>query len=127
MLRADSDTDEARAQPAEDRRPFQNPHGPRDPPSSGGVNSSADLLANRRLYALRDARRKFTAALDLREIGGADSACAKGFRQYVRRCDGILGRKIDPDTGHWRHRVRRISDAHQTRPIPPAEPIDADG
>lgn len=90
------------------------------------IETAADLLPDRRLHALRDPCRKFAAALDFREIGGPDGASAKGLSRHVCCRDSILDGKVDPHTGHGRHRVRGISDAHQAGPIPAAQPIDAD-
>src|SRR5580704_15269261 len=74
VLRPDTDTEEARAHSAQDCRTFEQPHDPREASRSGGVKTSADLLPDQCLHALREPGRELAAALYLCEIGSADRA-----------------------------------------------------
>jgi hypothetical protein len=79
------------------------------------------------LHALREPGGEGTAALDFGKIVGADSSFGKGSCQYIRRRDGVLNGKIDPDAPYRRHGVSRIADAHKTRTMPTPHAIHRDG
>src|SRR5215472_5187229 len=113
----DTDTHKARAEPARKSGAFQQPDGPWRLRGSGLANAPADLFPNEILQPLRDARGECAAPSYFREIGGAHLACSKRFHQNVGRSDSVLDGQIDPDTGHWRHGVRRVADAHEARAI----------
>lgn len=77
---AETDTDEARAEPTGEGRTFQKPDRPRWPCRSGLADASADLFPNHLLQPLRDARGECTAPLYFREINGAYDAFPERFR-----------------------------------------------
>src|SRR5215831_10352231 len=53
----------------------------------------------------------------------AESAFLEWECQYVGGGDGVLNRKVDPDTSNRRHGVRRIADANESGTIPAAQTI----
>src|SRR5262249_30114330 len=67
------------------------------------------------LRSLRQARRKFAAALPPSErLLGYVAAPQRGSEQISCR-HRVLYRQIDPDTARRRHRVGRVADAQQPR------------
>ena len=117
MLWPNSDADEAGAHPARQSGGFQPAQRPRDSPIGD------DLAENYGLYALCEPGGEFPAALYFRKMTGAESAFLEWACQYVGGGDGVLNRKVDPDTSNRRHGVRRIADANESGTIPAAQTI----
>jgi len=111
VLWPDTDTDQARANPARNFRTFQEPNKPREPCWFRVQEATPGLFPDQLLHVLRETGGERAATLYLREIVGTDRAFAKGFCQEIGRRDGILNGEIDPDTAHRRHGVGRIADA----------------
>src|SRR5262245_19390559 len=79
------------------------------------------------LNGLRNARRKLASSLYRGECCFGRLSTLQIFRKHVCRGHSILDRQIDADSSSWRHRVGRIPDAQETRPIPTPEPVYFDG
>ena len=76
------------------------------------------------LEKLRGARGELAALLNAGQRSLGYAALAQRIGQQVRGRDRILDCQIDADPAHWRHRVRCVTNAQQTRPMPLPQPID---
>ena len=128
VLWADANRNHAVAGPARKCCTFQEPDNPREPSWFLAAEATpGDSFLDQRLHGLREPGGEGTTALDFGKIVGADSAFAKGSCQYIRRRDGVLNGKIDPDTADGRHSVSRIADAHQAGAMPLPQAIHSHG
>src|SRR6516165_8542558 len=112
MFWPDSEADEAGAHPARQSCGFQQARKP------CGSPICANLTENYGLHPLCEPGWLLPPALYFREMTGAEHAFAEWSCQYVGGRDGVLDRKVDPDTSDWRHGVRRIPDANESGTIP---------
>ena len=85
------------------------------------------VVLDEHLQPLRHPRREHAAALHGGEIVVADGPGAQRRGQAVRGRDRVLDREIDADAADRRHRVRRVADAQQPRPVPLRQAVDLDG
>ena len=85
------------------------------------------LSCTSELHPLRGARRKRPPPLHVGEHFGPDLARAQRAGEPVRRRDRILDGEIDADAADRRHRMRRVADAQEARPVPLPQPVDLHG
>ena len=79
------------------------------------------------LDRLCDSGRKISPFLNRGKIRFRHEALFERSGEDVGGRHGILNREVDSDAANRRHRVRRIADAQQARPIPVAQPIELQG
>ena len=83
-----------------------------------------DRVLQDHLHPLRDSGWKLSAPLNRLQLGGGRDAALQRLVQQVRRRHGILNGEVDADAADGRHRVRRVADAKQARPVPLTKTID---
>src|SRR5262249_59606886 len=85
------------------------------------------LVVNEDSYPLGGARWEHAPALHIRQIALADRTVAQRVNEPIGRRHGVLDGEINPDATYRRHRVRRVTDAQEPRPVPSPQPVDFDG
>src|SRR6516162_2477490 len=92
VLGTETDSDEARAHPAQERCAFQQAHRPRNSSGFGLAHTTKQLLFENALHALCKSSGKQPAALYSGQMVESDRAVAKRPCQYVTGGDSVLNR-----------------------------------
>jgi hypothetical protein len=91
---------------------------------SSATHTAQEIVLCEDLQPLCCARWKHPAPLHAGQHFDADLACAQGTGKPVRRRHRILDGEIDADAANRRHRMRRVADAQQSRPVPFPQTVD---
>ena len=91
---------------------------------AGAQDAADDPVLDKYLQRLRRFGRKLPPALDRTQIVGADHAPQQRLGENVRRRHRVLDRQVDADPADRRHRVGRVADAQQPRPMPYPQAVD---
>ena len=82
----------------------------KDPPDN--------IVLNDDLKSLRGPSWEISPLLDRVKLAFGGSSLQKFWADYVRRCNRVLNREIDPYTSDRRHRMCCITDTEQSGPRP---------
>jgi len=109
---------------APQQRPLQELHEKRGLWPLALERRADDVVLHQDLYALGDARGKFTALLHSLKCSKRYSPAEQGLNEDIGGGDRILYRQINADAADGRHGVGGVSYAEQPRPVPATQPVN---